>query len=361
MRFRKYFGTHRMPTRLAHSLGVCLITCAFFGQFTAAQQLPVRASDASSVSDNPQPLPAPQLADVYKISADDVLDVYVVDVPEYSRTYRVAPDGTVRLPLLNDPIMAAGQTPAALGNVISAKLSESGLLHEPRVLVEVKESRGHAIAVTGAVKAPQNFQLFGRTTLLNVISQAGGIADDASNVAIVRRGDVAMRRLNLTSEVEGQAHGSAGDPATVSIDIRRLLAGDQSENIDLYPGDSVVVQRAGVFYVVGAVNRAGGFVMSGDRDHMTVLKAVALAENLKPTAQSKKAVIIRKNAASPNGAEELPVDVSKILANRAPDSQLIADDVLFVPDSTAKKALHRAGEAAAEAATVLTYGLAIYK
>jgi len=113
--------------------------------------------------------------------------------------------------------------------------------------------------------------------------------------------------------------------------------------------------------VVGAVNRAGGFVMSGDRDHMTVLKAVALAENLKPTAQSKKAVIIRKNAASPNGAEELPVDVSKILANRAPDSQLIADDVLFVPDSTAKKALHRAGEAAAEAATVLTYGLAIYK
>ncbi|MGA8028097.1 MAG: hypothetical protein WB992_13215, partial [Bryobacteraceae bacterium] len=106
---------------------------------------------------------------------------------------------------------------------------------------------------------------------------------------------------------------------------------------------------------------SGEFVMQGERSNMTVLKAVALAEYLKPTADSKKAYIIRRNTASPQGEQEIPVDLDKILANRSPDKQLIAEDVLYVPDSNMKKALHRAGEAAAQAATVLTYGLAIYK
>ena len=301
------------------------------------------------------------LADIYKISADDVLDISVVDVPEYTHTYRVAADGTIRLPLLNEAIAAAGRTPVALASVITEKLTSNQLLHDPHVMVEVKESRANAIAVTGAVKSPQNCQVFGRTTLLNVISQTGGLTDDASNTAVINRGRVA-------EEVFRAEHGSAiGPPSNASgsdattVNLKQLFAGAAGENLDLYPGDSVVVQRAGIIYVVGAVNKAGGFVLTGDRSSMTVLKAVALAEDLKPTAATSKAMVIRRNPFSPNGAQQFDVNLDKIRSNKAPDMPMMADDVLFVPDSSAKKFMHRAGEAAVQAATVLTYGAVIYK
>jgi len=300
-----------------------------------------------------------RLLNVYKISPDDLLDVYVVDVPEYSRSYRVAPDGSIRLPLLDEPVMAAGLTPSELGDAIGKKLTSRNLLHDPQVLVEVRESRSHAIAITGSVRLPQNFQVFSSMTLLSAISQAGGLTDDASNTAVITRGEVSTRILGIAQPSSGP-ESSAEVARTTSVDLKKLMAGAQSENIDLYPGDSVTVGRAGVVYVVGAVNRAGGFIMDGQHRTMTVLKAVALAENLKDTADSKRAFIIRKNAASPNGTDEIPINLRRILSNHAPDSPLLADDVLFVPDSNAKKAIHRTGEAAAQAATVITYGLVIW-
>ena len=297
---------------------------------------------------------AARLADIYTIHPDDELELYVIDVPEYSRSFRVAPDGTIRLPLLNEPILAAGETPTALGHLIASKLASSGLLHDPHVLVEVKRSRADAISISGAVKQPQNYEVFGRTSLLNVISQAGGLADDASNTAVITRGDIALRVL-------GEPDKNPAMPRTLSVNLKRAMQGATSENVELYPGDAVMIQRAGIIYVVGAVNKAGGFVMNGDRSSMSVLKAVALAEDLKPTAEGKKAVILRRDASQPNGGEQIPVDLTKILANKAPDTTLTADDVLFVPDSNAKKVLHRTGQAVAEMATMLSYGLLIYK
>lgn len=346
-----------MSTKFIKTLALCLVcACA-----------PLRAGwgrqlrDPAQTHDGASALATGALADIYKISPDDVLDINVVDVPEYSHAYRVAPDGTIRLPLLNEPIAAGGRTPVELASIITNKLSSSQLLHDPHVIVEVKESRANAIAVTGAVKSPQNYQVFGRTTLLNVISQAGGLSDDASNTAIIKRGEIAKEvfRAEYASTTEAAPGGPETGP--IPVNLKQLFAGAQSENLDLYPGDSVVVQRAGIIYIVGAVNKSGGFVLNGDRGSMTVLKAVALAEDLKPTADGKKALLIRKNPSLPNGAQKLQVNLSKILTNKAPDQTMLADDVLFVPDSNAKKVMHRAGEAAMQAATVLTYGALIYK
>jgi len=114
--------------------------------------------------------------------------------------------------------------------------------------------------------------------------------------------------------------------------------GEASLDVDLYPGDRVTVQKAGIVYVIGAVNRAGGFVLN-DQNPMTVLTAIALANNFTPTAKSSKAVIIRKNPKAPGGREEIAVDLKKILSNHAPDEQLLANDILFVPESGGKKAL----------------------
>ena len=108
-------------------------------------------------------------------------------------------------------------------------------------------------------------------------------------------------------------------------------------NVDLYPGDRVTVQRAGIIYVVGAVNRPGGFPLRTGQDDMTVIQAVALAEDLKPIAARKKAMIIRKNRSATNGREEIAVNLSNVLAGRDRDTRMQANDILFVPESAGKR------------------------
>jgi polysaccharide export outer membrane protein len=100
-----------------------------------------------------------------------------------------------------------------------------------------------------------------------------------------------------------------------------------------------MVQRAGIVYVVGGVNRAGGFVLSNDQEQMTVLKAIALAGNFTREAMPAKAVIIRNAPDAPGGRQEVRVDLKKVLSNRALDQQLLASDILYVPESGVKRTL----------------------
>jgi polysaccharide export outer membrane protein len=136
-----------------------------------------------------------------------------------------------------------------------------------------------------------------------------------------------------------------------------LSSSSSSLNIDVYPGDWVTVPKAGVVYVVGAVNRSGGFVMNTTREHMTVLQAVALAEDLKPTAQREHSMIIRRELSKTGERQEIAVDLKKILAGKTPDVVMQPNDILFVPDSNGKRALRRGAEAAIQIAT----GLALFR
>jgi polysaccharide biosynthesis/export protein len=284
----------------------------------------------------------------YVIDADDVLDVYVVDVPQFSRDYRVSPDGTIAIPMLASPVKAEGLTLDQLSELIAEQLRAAGLVSHPNVVVSVKSSQAHAVAITGAVNTPQVYPIFAPTTLLDVLSQAGGLAPDAGSTAIITRsGPVADSRLTRDP-------GPSGTEGTLRVDLQKLLAtGDPGLNVTIYPGDKVTVQRAGVVYVVGAVQRPGGFPMSGGRDKMTVLQAVALGEGLKTTALQKKAMIIRRGQQFPNGREEIPVNLKGILSGHAADSGLETNDILFIPDSASKRALHRGAEAAVQIATGL--------
>ena len=136
------------------------------------------------------------------------------------------------------------------------------------------------------------------------------------------------------------------------MDLSRLTQdGRSASERRLYPGDRVTVQRAGIVYVVGAVNKPGGFPLKTGQEKMTVIQALALAEDLKPTAAQKKAMIIRKNPATADGREEIAVNLTKVLEGHERDSQLQANDILFVPDSAGKRALRRGAEAAITAAT----------
>lgn len=291
----------------------------------------------------------------YIVAPDDLLDIYVVDVPELSREYRVSPDGTITLPLLSEPITAAGLSPNQLSSVIAAKLRSTGMVTNAAITVSVQASRGHSVAITGSVRNPQVFPIFGETNLLTVLSQAGGLADDAGDTALVTRGETAMRAMTLQTGSAGGA--DTAPPDTIKVNLKKLFENaDRGSNIPIYPGDTVTVQRAGVIYVVGAVNRAGGYTLARSWENMTVLKAVALAGNVTPTAKRKKAVIIRKDSAATGGRKEISVNLKRILAGKSPDQSLEANDILFVPDSSGKRALHHGAQAALSVGT----GLLIY-
>jgi polysaccharide biosynthesis/export protein len=327
---------------LGVTLAAALIIALAGIRSLAAQQPP---SSAAIPPDGIRAGARPPTPSDYVISPDDLLDITVFDVPEMSHHYRVSPSGSISIPLVDHPIAAAGLTPDGLSGAIRERLQGDGLVRNPEVTIEVAESRLHSVAVEGAVRKPQIYPVFGKTTLLDVLAQAEGLADDAGDLAVVSRGDASLRGA--------KADGQQGSyPAALQVDLKRLMAtNDPNLNIELYPGDRVTVERAGVVYVVGAVNHPGGFVLASQHQPMTVLKALALAEDLKPTARGNDALIIPPKTSGSGNIEGLPVRVKDILARKAADQPLHAGEILFVPDSLGKRAARRAAEAAVEAAT----------
>jgi polysaccharide biosynthesis/export protein len=284
----------------------------------------------------------------YVIGSGDLLGIEVFDVPELSRDVRVNETGYISLPLMPSKIRAAGLTAYQLQDKLAELLQTNGLVSTPQVTVSVKEEHSQPITVIGAVKNPMVIQALRQTTLLQALSQAGGIAEDAGNTVII------TRPAPPASGAGEQAAASAA-PRTFTISLGDALeSGDPRFNIPLVGGDVVSVPRAGIIYVVGAVNHPGGFVLQNDRDRMTTLKMLSLAGGTTNSAKIKNSFILRKNPET-GKRDEVPVDLSKVMKLKTEDVQLQTDDILYIPDSSGKRALHRAGDVALS----LTTGIAL--
>jgi polysaccharide export outer membrane protein len=275
----------------------------------------------------------------YVIGSGDLLAIDVFDVPELTREVRVSETGYISLPLVPSKVRASGLTPYQLQDKLAELLQTNGLVSTPEVGVALKEQHSQPITVIGSVRTPMVIQAMRKTTLLQALSQAGGIADDAGSTVIVTR-----------SVPDPLDSADPNDPPptaphqTFTINLADLLdSGDSRFDIPLVGGDVVAVPRAGIIYVVGSVTRPGGFLLQNDLDRMTMLKMLALAGGTTTTAKLKNTVILRKN---PNTGkrDQIPVDLSKVLHMKAQDVQLQANDILFVPDSSGLRALHRAGD-----------------
>ena len=277
----------------------------------------------------------------YVIGSGDLLTIDVFDVPELSRDVRVNETGYISLPLVPSKIRAQGLTPYQLQDKLAELLQTNGLVSTPQVTVSLREQHSEPITLIGAVKTPMVIQALRTTTLLQALSHAGGIADEAGSTVIVTR--------NVPVDSQGaDTPGGASDPAghTFTINLADLLqSGDSRFNIPLIGGDVVSVPRAGIIYVVGAVQRPGGFVLQNDLDHMTMLKMLSLAGGATSTAKLRNAVILRKNLDT-GKRDQVPVDLKKVMSLKSQDIQLEANDILFVPDSEGLKILHRTGDAA---------------
>ena len=289
----------------------------------------------------------------YLIGSGDLLGIEVFDVPELSRDVRVNETGYISLPLMPTKVRAAGLNPFQLQDKLAELLQTNGLVSTPQVTVSVKEQHSQPITVIGAVKTPMVIQALRKTTQLQALSQAGGIADDAGTYVIVTRPAPDVSQVADPANPSDASPVSA--PETFTINLSDVLeAADSRFNIPLTGGDVVSVPRAGIIYVVGAVNRPGGFLMQNDLDRMTMLKMLALAGGTTNSAKISNTVILRKNS-STGDRDQVPVDLKKIMHMKTQDVKLQSNDILYVPDSNGLKALHRAGDVA----VALTSGIGI--
>jgi len=308
----------------------------------------------------------------YIIGTGDLLSIEVFDVDELSREVRVSELGTIAIPLLPARLHAAGLTEIQLEEKLAELLETSGLVSRPQVTVTVKERKSKPITVIGAVNHSMVYQAVRPVTLLEVLSEAGGIANDAGSTVIISRAapDPGQRAGPAGGPVAPAPTGSAdpkglspsatttsgpGDsvatppplpPLTLFINLNDLLeTGDPKFNIPIEGGDVVSVPRAGIVYVMGAVDHPGGFVLANDREQMSALKALALAGGFRRAAKPQQAVILRKDSAT-GQQKEVALDLKKVLDHKAEDVRLYPSDILFIPESGGKRAAYKMGEIA---------------
>jgi polysaccharide export outer membrane protein len=260
------------------------------------------------------------------IGPGDLIEVSVYGA-DYNKDVRVRSNGEITLPMAGT-LKVDGLTPAQAEAQIAKRLIDGDFFNDPRVSVIEKETVTQGISVLGEVQKPGVYPLPGPRKLFDAISAAGGTTPRAGNtVSIMHRAD------SQQSE-------------TVTLSYNKSSS---QSNVYVYPGDTVVVSKAGVVYVVGDVRTPGGFVM--ENSHMTILQAYAMAQGANPTAALDKAQLIRKP-----DSEGRVISLKKILAAKAPDMNLQQDDIVFIPTSGAKVAGRRTIDALVQTAS----GIAIY-
>jgi polysaccharide export outer membrane protein len=264
-----------------------------------------------------------------RLSAGDLLEISVYNVPELSTKARIGSSGDVYPPLI-DYVHVGDLTVEEAQALIQKRLEDGGFVRGAHVTIFIDESASQGVTILGDVMKPGIYPALGNRKLYDLISAAGGFAATAGRkVSIIRQ------------------HSQSGP---ITVELPRNLADDLQDNIDIMPGDTITVPRAPIIYVVGDVGHPAGFLV--DNGSLTVLQALALAGGTNRTAKIGGARIIRKG---PTGMTETRVPLKKMLEAKSPDLNLQADDILFVPLSGARVAAGTGFNAAVTAAA----GLAI--
>jgi len=273
---------------------------------------------------------AVKLQDLH-IGIGDLLQVTMFGTQDFNADFRVSSSGDISLPPLG-LVRVAGLSTSEAEKSIEHQLVEGGFYREPRVSVFEKEYVTQGVSILGEVKNPGVYPLLADRHLLDLLSQAGGLTPNAS------------KTISVT-------HAGQNTPSVVTLSPDPELAA--TSNPAILTGDTIMVATAGLVYVIGNVNKPGGYPMTDNQ--LTVLQALALAGGNAPMAALDRAQIVRQ--AKGGAREAVPISVKRILAGRNKDIRLQPQDILFIPGSTGKNAATRSVEAILQAAV----GVAIYR
>ena len=264
----------------------------------------------------------------YKISPGDSLDITVFGAPDLSQKVRVTSNGEAYLPLVNY-VHVAGLDVQEAQTAIENALKKGNFLTSPHVSIFVSEYAS-GIVVMGEVVKPGIYPVTAsKGMLFDILTEAGGPTPTAGQVVtITHRGDTNQQTVLLSH-----------DPKK-----------DMEANVPVYQGDTIMVSKAGTIFVVGEVLQPSAFLMES-RSGYTALKALAMAHGPTRLAKLSQAMIVRQ---TPSGVQQIPVPLDKIAHSKAPDTELLADDILMVPTNHGKSA---ALTAVAMAQSIATLGI----
>ncbi len=261
------------------------------------------------------------------IGAGDLLNVVVFETPELSASVRVTQDGDANLPVLGAVHLAGLSTQQASAALEDAYRTH-GLLLNPHVTVSETEFASQGATVLGEVRAPGVYPTLGSRRLLDMLSLAGGVSSTAGRlVSIVHRGD----------KEHPEQIALQPTPASLHAQVNPVIQ----------PGDTVVVAKAGVVYVIGDVLRPGGILVDNN-ERLSIIEALSLAGGMNKTAALSQTKLVRK---LPAGREEVDLDLKHILYGKQADILVSDGDILYVPSSFGKTFLYRGIEAAFGLAT----------
>ena len=283
----------------AHKLGIILCTillCSLaYSQASAQAAAPNKTNE---------------LSESLLIGPGDLLHIAIFRVPDLDQKVRVKESGEVDLDLAGT-LQVAGLTPSDAAKSIAQLYVRGNYLNHPQVSVLIEEYATQSVSILGQVNKPGAVALTTPRSLLDVLSLAGGLTEIADrHITIQRRDKDESTTVYLPNDATASLHA----------------------DITVHPGDTVLVPKAGVVYVLGDVAHPGGYVMQDDAK-LTVLQAVAMAAGANKTAKEDATRLIRKV----NGNyQEQQVSLEEIEKGKKPDMQLEADDVLYVPFSMAK-------------------------
>ena len=255
----------------------------------------------------------PAMAQEYTIGSRDVLGITVWGQGDLSRDYTVDPDGFVPFPLVGR-VKAAGLTPKELAAQLTDLLGKDYLVN-PQVIVSVKEYLSQKVQVLGAAEKPGVYHLTGPTTLLEILSRAGGFASTAGKQVLLIRNS-------------GAADGAS---AVLRLSLEKIQAGDSSENTRVQSQDIVIVSKAQAYsyFVFGEVKRPGAYVLDKETN---ILEGITVAGGFTDKAAPGRTRVIRT---TPQGQKVIEIDINDILrrGREAKTVMLQESDVVVVPES----------------------------
>ncbi len=303
-------------------LGLLLIALLFLSRagITVGQERVDPVGKAPSTAPGPvkpelvETTPTPPPSDGLVIGQGDLLQISLYGVAEFNQHVRVDSSGEVSLPMVG-AVKVIGLSTVQAEQVIEKQLKDKGFYNNPKVSVLQQEFGGQGISVLGEVQKPGVYPVITPRKLFDMLSVAGGATPKAGqDILISHRTDSGkVQKLTFSSQTDKQ----------------------MEVNVDVFPGDTIVVTKAPIVYVVGDVRLPGGFIVDKNNG-LTILQALALAQGATTTAALNRSKLIHK---TDEGPKETLVYLKKILEGKAEDLKLQADDILFVPHSASKAAM----------------------
>jgi polysaccharide export outer membrane protein len=286
--------------------GTAVARALTFGFLLCAQTMAGMAQQSGAAAPNPVP--------PLRIGSGDLIEVSMFENQDLSGRYRVDEMGDITVPLIGR-VPVAGMTADEAATTLEKLYVEGQILlpANSHAAVFIAEYATQGVTINGEVKIPGVYPALGVHKLNDLIAAAGGITQlAASHVVITHKDD-------------------PGNPTTVEYNPSALKP--IIPDLQIFPGDSILVPRAGVVYVAGNVNRPGAYVLDGRRS-LTVEEAMTLAGGGGKASAIKRVQLVR--TMDDGRKEAITIPVNLIFKGRAPDVALIDGDILYVPTSNAR-------------------------